>query len=272
MVTMMMKSARTAAATANRRSPLVNRLAVRSRSTLTGSAFTGPLQSHLTPSMSSTHSSNRIDTRNRNTVTTGTFASSSNCYGIQQVACCSSHAKGADTDTDTDTNTDTPKSVSSDDNDNNTIDNTAATSEIESIPDNSDSESKPYEIPGAQKGGRKLAIVFTCTVCDTRSAKQFTEQAYTNGVVLVRCPGCENLHLIADRLGYFQEENWDLESLVQQKGEKVRTVTDNDVWELTLEDLVGTEKMNRVLESVQEDDKDAEVQGTKDKDDAPSKA
>jgi protein import protein ZIM17 len=35
--------------------------------------------------------------------------------------------------------------------------------------------------------------------------------AYTNGFVLVRSPGCENLHLIADRLGYFQEEDWDLE-------------------------------------------------------------
>jgi protein import protein ZIM17 len=202
---------------------------------------------------------------------TGT-SSSNKCYALQQVACCSSHAK----------DTATPKSTGSDDHESaNTIDNTAS-SEVEST-DSSTSESvhsdnsqskQPFEIPGAQKGGRKLAIVFTCTVCDTRSAKQFTEQAYQNGVVLVRCPGCENLHLIADRLGYFQQEDWDLESLVQQKGAKVRTVTDNDVWELTLEDLVGTEKMNRVLESVQEDDKHAEVhvQGTKDKDeDPPSK-
>jgi ribosomal protein L44E len=256
----MMRSARTAAAAANGRSPLARCLAVRSSSTLAGSAFTGSLQSHLLPS--STHS-NRIDIRNTNTLTTGTFTSSSNCYGIQQVACCSSHAK------DTDTHTDTSKSTSSDENDHSTR---TASSEVESSTDSSDSSSKPYEIPGAQKGGRKLAIVFTCTVCDTRSAKQFTEQAYTNGVVLVRCPGCENLHLIADRLGYFQEEDWDLESLVQQKGEKVRTVTDNDVWELTLEDLVGTEKMNRVLESVQEDDKVADVQGTNEKDDPPSKA
>jgi protein import protein ZIM17 len=77
---------------------------------------------------------------------------------------------------------------------------------------------------------------------------------------LVRCPGCENLHLIADRLGYFQEEDWDLESLVQQKGEQVRTVTNEDVWELTLEDLVGTEKMNKIL------------QETNDKEDPPPKA
>jgi protein import protein ZIM17 len=261
--TIMMRSARTAAAAANARSAVVSHLAVRSSSTLAGSAFTGSLQLHVAPS--STHSSNdRIGTRNTNIVTTGALASSSNCYGIQQVACCSSHAK------DTNTIPDTSKSTNSDENDNSTL---SASSEVESTDssDNSDLSDKPYEIPGAQKGGRKLAIVFTCTVCDTRSAKQFTEQAYTNGVVLVRCPGCENLHLIADRLGYFQEEHWDLESLVQQKGEKVRTVTDDDVWELTLEDLVGTEKMNRVLESVREDDKDTDVQDTKDKDDPPSK-
>ena len=33
-------------------------------------------------------------------------------------------------------------------------------------------------LPGTEHGGRRLAIVFTCTVCDTRSAKKFSEQAY----------------------------------------------------------------------------------------------
>jgi hypothetical protein len=48
-------------------------------------------------------------------------------------------------------------------------------------------------------GGQKMAVVFTCTVCNTRSARQFTKKSYDEGVVLIRCPGCDNLHLFAVR-------------------------------------------------------------------------
>lgn len=109
-------------------------------------------------------------------------------------------------------------------------------------------------IPGAQTGGRKLAIVYTCNVCQTRSAKQFTAQAYYHGVVLIRCPKCQNLHLIADRLGYFADDEhgkeWDMERLAASRGESLTRVTDNDVGvlELTPEDLLGREKLNELLE------------------------
>lgn len=92
-----------------------------------------------------------------------------------------------------------------------------------------------------------MAIVFTCDVCETRSAKQFTERSYLHGVVIVRCPGCQNLHLIADRLGYFDDgdgSDWDLQNIAEMRGESIRTITDGDVFEaLDLEDLVGRDKM-----------------------------
>ena len=46
--------------------------------------------------------------------------------------------------------------------------------------------------------------------------------AYYQGVVLVRCPGCNNLHLVADRLGYFEDNSVDIEAIAREQGEIVR--------------------------------------------------
>ena len=68
-----------------------------------------------------------------------------------------------------------------------------------------------------------MAAAFTCGICgescwsrltcsvvlsrvqhaDTRTVKRFSRQSYERGVVIARCPSCETLHLISDRLGWF---------------------------------------------------------------------
>ena len=106
-------------------------------------------------------------------------------------------------------------------------------------------EENEASIPGAQKGGRKLAIVYTCTICETRSVKQFTEHAYNNGVVIVQCPGCQNRHLIADNLGFFEdaEGGWNIEKALSEIGENVQMVNNDNVLELSVEDIYGAERI-----------------------------
>ena len=58
-------------------------------------------------------------------------------------------------------------------------------------------------------------------------------------MVLTRCPCCEKLHLIADRLGWFEDESVDVESLLQERGEQVKVFTQDNIMELTHEDIVG---------------------------------
>ena len=93
-------------------------------------------------------------------------------------------------------------------------------------------------IPGAKTTDDVMIIVFTCKVCNTRSARKMSKEAYNHGVVLIRCPGCNNLHLIADHLGYFDDNSTNIEQILAQKGEKVTRMDDKQVLEfLHKEDL-----------------------------------
>lgn len=64
---------------------------------------------------------------------------------------------------------------------------------------------------------------FTCSVCDETSVKKFTKKAYHDGVVIIKCPGCQNLHLVSDQLCWFGEEPTTVVEILEKKGEKVLT-------------------------------------------------
>ncbi|XP_028768361.1 uncharacterized protein LOC114725974 [Neltuma alba] len=83
-----------------------------------------------------------------------------------------------------------------------------------------------------------LAMIFTCKVCETRSIKTVCRESYEKGVVVARCGGCNNLHLIADRLGWFGEPG-SVEDFLAARGEDVKKGS-VDTLNLTLEDIAGT--------------------------------
>lgn len=86
----------------------------------------------------------------------------------------------------------------------------------------------------------KLHVAFTCTKCNTRSTRSMSRQAYTEGVVLIRCGGCEKLHLFADHLGWFGDDKSDIVSIMAEKGIKVNTIrADPRVQKVTVEPEVN---------------------------------
>ena len=101
------------------------------------------------------------------------------------------------------------------------------------------------DIPGVKSSGDKLVMFYTCKKCDTRSVKKISKQGYEKGVVVVRCPSCDSMHLIADRLGIFEDGNWDIQKYLQSQGENVKVVnSEKDVLELTNIDFIGSTSTN----------------------------
>ncbi|GBN76001.1 DNL-type zinc finger protein [Araneus ventricosus] len=74
----------------------------------------------------------------------------------------------------------------------------------------------------------KLFLAFTCKVCKARVEKHISKIAYTKGVVIVRCDGCEENHLIADNLGWFPnlKAMRNVEDFMEAQGETVKKTAD----------------------------------------------
>jgi len=88
--------------------------------------------------------------------------------------------------------------------------------------------------------------MYTCRVCESRSARRVSRAAYERGSVLLRCPGCKGLHVLSDHLGYFDDAAVDAAKLLEARGEVVRRgalpgggkgAADEHVVELTADDM-----------------------------------
>lgn len=86
----------------------------------------------------------------------------------------------------------------------------------------------------------QLMIAFTCKKCDTRSSHTISKQAYNSGTVLIKCPGCQNRHLIADHLKIFNDDRITIEDIMKAQGESVSLTTDDLAFEDVPESLKNT--------------------------------
>jgi hypothetical protein len=89
---------------------------------------------------------------------------------------------------------------------------------------------------------KQLLMMYTCGKCEVRSAKAFSKVAFTDGIVIVECPGCGARHLIADNLGWFGTKGT-IEEFAKERGETILTKLEDNTLELeplTVKDAVGS--------------------------------
>jgi len=95
---------------------------------------------------------------------------------------------------------------------------------------------------------KKLAIIYNCGVCTHQFTKSFSHHAYTKGVVIIQCPSCENLHLIADHLGWFdpsQKIGNTIEETMQKRG-------GHKVEKFNIDEFLSGEKFKEMPSHVQQ--------------------
>lgn len=72
---------------------------------------------------------------------------------------------------------------------------------------------------------RKFQLFYTCKKCSNRNSHLISKLAYEKGVVIVKCAGCQNNHLIADNLKWFKDDKTNIEDILREKGEQVKKVS-----------------------------------------------
>ncbi|MES1923392.1 hypothetical protein MHBO_004958 [Bonamia ostreae] len=65
----------------------------------------------------------------------------------------------------------------------------------------------------------KYQIMFSCGECRRHMTKSFSKQAYENGYVMIKCDGCDGMHLIADNLKWFSERTWRIDQVIKKERE-----------------------------------------------------
>ena len=99
------------------------------------------------------------------------------------------------------------------------------------------------EIKGNRTGQDGLLMMaYTCGKCESKQARTFSRHSYEQGVVLIRCESCDSLHLVADNLGWFEDDKVNIETIMKRKGENVKTnITEQGV-EITKLDTTLTKE------------------------------
>jgi protein import protein ZIM17 len=74
----------------------------------------------------------------------------------------------------------------------------------------------------------------------------FTKRSYHYGIVLIKCEGCNGVHLIADNLGWFEDTNLNIEDIIKNKGEEYKKLNVEGLFQLSSKDAIEEIKNNKI--------------------------